>query len=160
MRKLTFEILVALALTIAAILALAPGVLANDVMVMDAFARASATPQASSAVAYITLVNNGAQADRLVSVATDKATIAHLHNTKSLNGITSMETVNILDLPPGQTIEMKPGGLHIMLTGLKEPLEKGGKLSLELNFEKAGKMMVQVPVGGVAATDSGQTSGG
>lgn len=160
MRKLTFEILAALALTMAAILALAPGVLANDVTVLNAFARASATPQARSAVAYITLMNRGAEADRLLSIATDKAAMAHLHDTKSVNGVVSMEPVEALDLAPGQTVEMKPGGLHIMLMGLKSPLQKDGTLSLELEFEKAGKMTVEVPVGGVAATRSGQASGG
>ena len=160
MRKLTFEILAAMALTLAAILALASGVLANDVMVMDAFARASATPRASSAVAYMTLTNRGAEADRLLSIATDKAAMAHLHGTKSLDGVVSMEAMETLDLAPGQTVEMKPGGLHIMLMGLKAPLQKGSKLSLELSFEKAGKITVDVPVGGVAATGSGQASGG
>ncbi len=68
-----------------------------------------------------------------------------------------MEPVEALDLAPGQTVEMKPGGLHIMLMGLKAPLKKGGKLILELSFEKAGKITVEVPVAGVAAN---QASGG
>ncbi|HUR43339.1 MAG TPA: copper chaperone PCu(A)C [Aestuariivirga sp.] len=160
MRKLIFEILAAVALTLAAILALAPGVLANDVMVMDAFARASATPEASSAVAYVTLTNRGAEADRLLSIATDGAAMAHLHDTKSQDGVLSMEAIESLDLPAGKTVEMKPGGLHIMLMGLKAPLQTGGKLHLELSFEKAGKVTVDVPVGSVAATGSGQASGG
>ncbi|MBC8035836.1 MAG: copper chaperone PCu(A)C [Rhizobiales bacterium] len=160
MRKLTFEIMAAMALTLSAILALAPGVLANDVMVMDAFARASATPKASSAAAYIKLVNRGAETDRLLSITTDGAAMAQLHETKSLDGVISMSAVEILELPPGQTAEMKPGGLHIMLMGLKAPLKKGGTLSLDLNFEKAGKITVEVPIEGVAATGSGQASGG
>jgi len=157
MRKLTLEIVAAAGLTLAAILALAPGVLANDVMVMNGFARASATPQAKSAVAYITLENRGGEADRLLSVATDRAAMAHLHDTKSVEGVVSMEPVEALDVPPGQTVAMKPGGLHIMLMGLKAPLQKGSKLTLELSFEKAGKITVEVPVEGVAAS---QASGG
>jgi len=160
MRKLTFEFLAAMALTLAAILALASGVLANDVMVMNAFARASATPQASSAVAYITLENRGAEADRLLSIATNRAAMAHLHDTRSVDGIVSMEPVETLDLAPGQTVKMKPGGLHIMLMGLNAPLQKGSTLSLELLFKKAGKITVEVPIEGVAATASGQASGG
>lgn len=160
MRKLTFEFLAAVALTLAAILALASGVLANDVMVMNAFARASATPQARSAVAYITLENRGAEADRLLSIATESGAMAHLHDTKSVDGVVSMEPVEALNLGPGQTVEMKPGGLHIMLMGLKAPLKKGSKISFELSFEKAGKITVEVPVEGVAATASGQASGG
>ncbi len=159
MRKLTFEFLAAMALTLAAILALASGVLANDVMVMNAFARASATPQTSSGVAYVTLTNRGAEADKLLSVASNTAAMAHLHETIALDGVLTMKAVDILDLAPGQTVEMAPGGLHIMLTGLTAPLKKGGKLNLELNFEKAGRMMVEVPIEGVAAR-SGQGSGG
>ncbi len=157
MRKLTFEFLAAMALTIAAILALASGVLANDVMVMSGFARASATPQAKSAAAYISLENRGPEADRLLSVATDRAAMAHLHDTKTVDGIASMKPVEALDLAPGQSVAMKPGGLHIMLTGLRAPLQKGSKLNLELSFEKAGKITVEVPIEGVAAS---QASGG
>ncbi len=47
---------------------------------------------------------------------------------------------------------MAPGGLHIMLMGLKAPLQQGGSLTLDLTFEHAGAVTVQVPVGGVAAT--------
>lgn len=157
MRKLTLEILAAAGLTLAAILALAPGVLASDVMVMNAFARASATPQASSAVAYVTLENYGAEADQLLSIATDQAAAAHLHDTKTVDGIASMTPVESLDLAAGQTLAMKPGGLHIMLVGLKAPLQKGSEINLELTFEKAGKITVEVPVEGVAAS---QASGG
>lgn len=72
----------------------------------------------------------------------------------------SMAMIETLEIAPGQTVTMAPGGLHIMLVGLPAPLKKGGKLSLELNFEKAGKIIVDVPVGGVAAMSSAQASGG
>ncbi len=64
----------------------------------------------------------------------------------------SMPTVEGLDLPPGATVEMAPGDLHIMLMGLKSPLKEGGQLALELSFAKAGNLAVQVPIRGVAAT--------
>ncbi|MGH6853937.1 MAG: copper chaperone PCu(A)C [Aestuariivirga sp.] len=155
MRKLTLEILAAIALTLAAILASAHGVLASDVLVMDAFARASATPKATSAVIYISLVNHAAQADRFIAITSSSAAMAHLHDTKSVNGVISMEPVETLDLAPGQSVVMKPGGLHIMLTGLKAPLKEGESLTLELTFEKAGKIAVEVPVRSVAAQASG-----
>ena len=160
MRRLYIEILAAAALTLAAILAFAPRVLANDVMVIDAFARASATPQATSAVAYLTLSNHGTETDRLTSITTGMAAMAQLHENKSADGVMSMALVETLEIAPGQTVTMAPGGLHIMLVGLPAPLKKGGKLSLELNFEKAGKIIVDVPVGGVAAMSSAQASGG
>lgn len=151
MRKSILEILAAIALTLAAILASAPGVLANDVMVIGAFARASATPAATSAVVYVTLVNHGAATDRLMAISTPVAAMADVHQSKSADGVMSMDAVPALDLPPGETVAMKPGGLHIMLMGLKAPLKRGATLTLELSFEKAGRIMVRVPIGGVAA---------
>ena len=73
MRRLALEILVATTLTIGAILALTPGVLANDVMVMGAFARASAVPTAKAGTVYMSLTNHGVAADRLMSVTTAAA---------------------------------------------------------------------------------------
>lgn len=151
MRKLVLEILVATALTFAAILALAPGVRASDIMVMDAFARASAVPTAKAATAYLTLMNHGAAPDRLLSITTDAAESAQLHQTTDENGIAKMRAVESLELPAGAMVELKPGGLHVMMTGLKAPLVEGGSITLRLTFEKAGEVEVQVPVGAVAA---------
>ena len=156
MRRSILEVLAAIALTLAAILTSAPGVLANDVMVIGAFARASATPGATSAVVYVTLANHGAAADRLMAISTPAAAMAEVHQSKSADGVTSMDAVPALDLPPGETVAMKPGGLHIMLMGLKAPLKRGETLTLELSFEKAGRIVVTVPVGGVAANGPDQ----
>jgi periplasmic copper chaperone A len=160
MRKLALEIFAAAALTLAAILASAPGVMASDVMVINGFARASATPQATSAVAYVTLMNHGGEADRLLSIVTPAAAVATVHETTSVDGVMKMKAVPVLALAAGATVEMKPGGSHIMLMGLKAPLKRGGKLTLELTFEKAGKASVEVPIGGVAATGHDQDSTG
>lgn len=150
MRKLVFEILAATALTLAAILALAPGVRASDIMVMGAFARASAVSTAKAGTAYLTLMNHGAEPDRLLSMSSDVADKAQLHETIQENGIAKMRAVESLDLPAGATVELKPGGLHVMMTGLKAPLAEGGSFTLRLTFEKAGEVEVKVPVGAVA----------
>jgi periplasmic copper chaperone A len=142
----------AFALTTVAILALAPGVLANDVMVISGFARASAAPQASAAAAYVTLANRGKEADQLVGVTSPAAAMAHLHQSKTQDGVASMVPVETLELGAGAFVEMKPGGLHIMLMSLKAPLKQGESLTLELEFAKAGKVTVTVPIKGVAAT--------
>jgi len=151
MRKLVIEVLVATALTFAAILALAPGVRASDIMVMDAFVRASAVPTAKAATAYLTLMNHGTAPDRLLSITTGAAEKAQLHQTTEENGIAKMRPVEFLDLPTGSSVELKPGGLHVMMTGLKAPLVEGGSITLRLTFEKAGVIEIQVPVGAVAA---------
>jgi hypothetical protein len=151
MRKLILEILAATALTLAAILALAPGVRASDIMVMDAFARASVVSTAKAGTAYLTLMNHGTESDRLLSITTDAADKAQLHQTIQENGIAKMRAVKSLELPAGAMVELKPGGLHVMMTGLKAPLVKGGSLTLRLIFEKAGEVEIQVPVGAAAA---------
>lgn len=150
MRKLALEILVAVALTVGAILALTPGVLANDVMVMGAFARASAVPTAKAGTVYMSLTNQAALADRLLSVTTDAAETAEVHESIIKDGVATMGSVAALEIPAGGTVELKPGGFHIMLSGLKAPLKKGDMIMLELKFEHAGAVEVMANVGDVA----------
>jgi copper(I)-binding protein len=150
MRKLAFELFAAIALTIGAILALTPGVLANDVMVMDAFARASAVPAAKAGAVYMTLTNNSSKVDHLLSVSTDASETAQLHESVEKDGVATMKPVEALEIPAGGTVEFKPGGTHIMLTGLKAPLKIGGMIMLELKFEQAGTVEVMARVGEVA----------
>ena len=146
-------------LTIAAILPLAPGVRASDIMVSQAFARASATPAAKAGSAYLTLANHGSNADRLIRITAAAAQTAGLHETVTENGVMMMRAVDSVELPPGAVIEFKPGGLHVMLSGLTSPLKQGETLSLTLRFETAGEVKVTVPVAGVAAQSPDQTTG-
>jgi len=151
MRRLIPELVTATALTLAAILTTVADAKANDVIVSDAFARASATPTAETGVVYVTIANKGAAPDQLTGVATDAAQMAHLHKSEMKDGVASMSPVGSLTIAPGETVVMKPGGLHIMLMGLKAPLKKGDHLGLDLTFAKAGTIHADVPVGGVGA---------
>ncbi len=129
--------------------------MASDVMVMGAFARASAVSTATSGVAYITLMNHGAVADRLISVSTPAASMAMLHESVEEGGVASMKEMPGLEIPPGGSVEMKPGGLHIMLMGLTAPLKKGDSLKLTLTFERAGNVNVDAKIGDVAQSVGG-----
>lgn len=140
----------AIALTLGAILALAPRADASSVMVMKAYARASATPGADSGAAYVSLMVHG-EADRLVGVTTPAAKMAALHRTVEADGVMKMEHVDGIDVPANGAIKMKPGGYHIMLMGLAAPLKEGDEIDLVLTFEKAGEVKVKAKVGGVAA---------
>lgn len=151
MRRTLLEIIAALSLTIAAIVTMVPGASASDLMVMKAFARASATPTAETGAAYVSLMNHGKEGDSLVSVSTPAAAMAHLHKSEMVNGVMKMEPVDALELPGQGVLEMKPGGYHIMLMGLKQPLKKGDEIDITLHFQRAGDVSVKVPVGGVAA---------
>jgi periplasmic copper chaperone A len=119
--------------------------LASDIMVMDAYARASLTPSATSGAAYMTLMNHGVAADTLVKVTTDAAN-AEIHETQTIDGVMKMRPVERLVLQPNATVALVPGGLHLMLTGLKAPLKDGGTIKLTLTFEKSGAITVDIPV--------------
>ena len=150
MRKLVLEVISATALTLGSILASAPGVLANDVMVMDAFARASATSMARAGAVYMTLTNRAAAPDRLVSISTQAAASAEVHESAEKDGVATMRPIASLEIPAGGSVELKPGGYHIMLMGLKAPLKKGNMIMLQLKFEHAGMVDVMAHVGDVA----------
>ena len=150
MRRILLELSAAMSLTLAAIIATAGGVSASDVVVMNAFARASAAPVAKSAAAYVSVMNHGAAPDRLIAIKTPAAGSAGLHKTEMADGAMKMEAAGPLDIPANGILEMKPGGYHIMLMGLEAPLKQGETLELTLVFGKAGELKVSVPVGGVA----------
>jgi copper(I)-binding protein len=120
-------------------------------MVMKAFARASATPTAKTGAAYVSLMNHAQEADRLVGASSPAAKSAEIHKTEEADGVFKMMPAGPLELGPMATLEMKPGGYHIMLMGLAQPLKKGDEIEVTLTFEKAGDLKVKVPVGEVAA---------
>jgi periplasmic copper chaperone A len=98
------------------------------------------------------LMNHAAEADRILSVTTPAAGKATLHKSVEENGVMKMEPLDTVEVPAMGTLAMSPGGIHIMLTGLKAPLKKGETIELTFTFEKAGALKVTVPVGGVAAS--------
>ena len=111
--------------------------------VRDAWARA--TPgKAENGAAYLTI--GSPTADRLVSIATPVAQRAELHTMSMKGGVMEMRPLAGLDIPAGQPVSLKPGGEHIMLLGLNQPLREGQSFPLTLNFEKAGPREVTVSV--------------
>jgi copper(I)-binding protein len=151
MRRLFIELAAAIGLTIAAVVSVVNAAHAGDVMVSDAFARASATPAARAGVLYFTIRNNGAVADKLTAIETDAAQMAMLHENVEDNGVNSMRHIEALAIAPKDTVKLSPKKMHVMLMGLKAPLKKGEHFLVTLTFEKAGSVKVDVPVGDVAA---------
>ena len=150
MRKLVLEVIAATALTLGSILASTPGVLANDVMVKGAFARASAVSTAKAGAVYMTLSNQAAAPDKLLQITTESAASAGVHESAEKDGVATMRPIARLEIPAGGNVELKPGGYHIMLLGLKAPLIKGDMIMLRLKFEHAGLVDVMAHVGDVA----------
>lgn len=129
----------------------------GSVEVKDAWARA--TPgKAENGAAYLTIV--APAGDRLTGAETPVADKAELHEMKMEGGIMKMRPLTGLDLPAGQPVSLKPGAVHIMLTGLKQPLHAGDSFPLTLDFAKAGKRQVSVPVEKMSATGPGGRAGG
>ena len=113
----------------------------STVRVTEPFARAAAAGR--TAAAYMNLQGGP---DRLLGATSDVAGRVELHETMMENGIMSMRPVAGVAVSPGAATRFAPGGLHIMLVDLKRPLKEGDTISLELNFERARKQTVIVPV--------------
>lgn len=121
-----------------------------EVSVSNPFSRASA-PQAKAGAAFLTL-NIDAGTDKLVSASSPVADRAELHAHLMEGGVARMRPVEGgIPVTAGMPTELKPGGLHIMLIGLKAPLKQGDSFPLTLKFEKAGEVSVTVPVQGPGA---------
>ncbi len=133
------------------------------ITVENAWARpASGSAGGMTSAAYFTLQHSGGEADALISVSTDVAGKAELHETVAMDGNTSgmdhsmhssrgsgvmkMQAVQKVPVPAGGSVEFKPGGLHVMLMDLKRDLKNGDRFKLTLNFEKGGQQTVEVTV--------------
>ena len=120
---------------------------ANNVQVEGAWARATVAGQmASGAYMKITAKTHL----RLVGVSTAAAGMAQVHEMKMQGSVMQMRAIKDLDLPAGQTVELKPGGYHVMLMDLTAPLQKGDKLPLRLRFKDDqghdSQLDLQVPI--------------
>ena len=132
-------------LAFAAGLVAASAALAQPTQLDVANAWAGATPgKAENGAAYVTITSP--TADRLVSASTPVAKKAELHTMSMQGMVMKMRPISGVDIPPGQAVTLKPGGEHIMLMGLNQPLREGQSFPLTLNFEKAGPRTVTVTV--------------
>ena len=113
-----------------------------------------ATPKgADIAGAYMTLSNKGTAPDRLIGGSSPVAGRFELHLMTVEDGVMKMRPVDGgLEVKPGATVELKPGSFHIMLMGLKQPLEKGQKVKGTLVFEKAGTVEIEYAVEALGAS--------
>lgn len=129
--------------------------MASDKMAVDgAWARASIGKLDRSA-AYFEIMNHGKTADRLVSAKTTVSEKTELHTTIKENDVVRMRALDDgVEVPADGTVTFAPGGNHVMLIGLKEPLKDGASFPMTLVFEKAGEVKVDVAVK-KGAPDSG-----
>ncbi len=102
-------------------------------------------PGQSVSSAYMTIKNPSAVADRLVSVSFSGAKEVQIHEMKMDGNTMKMRQLSGLDIPANGKVELRPGGNHLMLIDLKEPIQDGQAVKMTLQFEKAGKIEVAFP---------------
>lgn len=113
-------------------------------------------PGAKVGGGYVSVENTGSTPDRLVAVSVPFAERGEIHEMAVKDGIMTMRPLeNGIEIPAGAKVELKPGGLHLMFMGLKEPLKQGEKVKGTLTFEKAGKVDVEFAVDAIGAGQSG-----
>ncbi|MFZ5792403.1 MAG: copper chaperone PCu(A)C [Pseudomonadota bacterium] len=138
-------------------LALAAAAAAHEFKIADLeidhpWARATVAAAKNGAV-FLVIKNEGRTADRLIAASSPVAEKAELHEMAMDNDVMKMRMVEAVDLPAGQSVALEPGGFHVMLMGLKKPLEESRTFPVTLTFEKAGNVTVTAVVEAVDATE-------
>jgi copper(I)-binding protein len=96
---------------------------------------------------YLTIANNGDAADRLVGASSPDAGRVEIHSMEVVNNVMTMRPVEGgLEIAPGATVELKPGGFHLMFLDVAKPFTQGEKVPVTLQFEKAGEVAIDLPV--------------
>ncbi len=113
-----------------------------------------ATPKGSTvAGGYMVITNKGTAPDRLVGGSSSAASRFEVHRMGMEGGVMTMRPVEGgLEIKPGESVELKPGSFHVMLMGLKQPLEKGQRIKGTLEFANAGKVEIEYTVEAIGAT--------
>jgi hypothetical protein len=149
-----FRLLSLLALLLVASPAIARDYTLGTLQIGQPWARAT-PPTAPSGGGFLTITNKGTAPDRLVSASSPAAGAVQVHEMKMEGSIMRMREVEKgLEIPPGATVTLAPGGLHLMMMGLKAPFKKDEKVPVTLVFEKAGKIDVELVVVPIGATPS------
>jgi len=126
--------------------AIAQGSAAGGIVVERAWARAT-PPGAATGGAYLTVINTGRDADRLVGATTAAAARAEVHEMSMADGIMRMRPLaGGLEIAPGASVTLAPGGAHLMLIALTGPLVAGATIEATLTFAAAGDVAVTFPV--------------
>lgn len=114
--------------------------------------KARAVPAgAPTSAIYMSIENQGQAADALLSAKAEGVPATELHETViDDQGVMNMNKLERIEIPAQSTVSFEPGGLHVMLIGLKEGLADGDSVNLDLSFEKAGKISLSVPVKSLA----------
>ncbi|MBB1486533.1 copper chaperone PCu(A)C [Oceanospirillum sediminis] len=127
------------------LLVLSPLALAQDIQVMHPYARAVPPGQMNSA-AFMMLKNAASEQVSLVKATSPAANVVELHNHIMDDGVMKMRQVEDIKVPAEGMAELKPGGFHVMLIGLKQNLNEGDQIQLKLHFSNGEMADLELPV--------------
>lgn len=123
----------------------------GNLRISQPWARATA-PGAQAGGGFLKIDNKG-PADRLIAATANVSNGVELHTMRMEGNVMRMaKLANGIELPAGQSVELKPGGLHVMFIDLRAPLKEGDKFPLRLKFEKAGEITVEMEIQGLGAS--------
>jgi copper(I)-binding protein len=114
-----------------------------DVEVKSAWARPTVAGQMGTGAFMQLTSRDGA---RLLGASSDVAGVVEIHEMAMEGNVMRMRPIRLLELPAGGTVELKPGGHHMMLMDLKRPLAVGEKIKVELRLETRDKKLVTQPI--------------
>ena len=124
---------------------------AGDLEISGGYSRAT-LPNAPVGAGFLTIVNSGSTADRLVGATSPVTDQVQLHEMAMEGGVMKMRQLKDgIPIPAGATVKLDPSNLHLMFMHLNQPLREGTTIEVTLSFEKAGKVTVPLTVGGIAA---------
>jgi len=118
----------------------------GDIVIGDVWA-AETPGDAKTGAVYFKIANGGAEGDYLISASTPVAAKAELHAHRIIGNTMQMRPIMGIAIAAKQKYTLKPGGTHVMLTGLKRPLNDGNSFPMTLMFKSAGSVQISVRVG-------------
>ncbi len=126
--------------------AFAQDITVGSLTLSNLWARAT-PPKAPTGAGYLTIANQGGDADTLIAVSTPAAETSELHIMEVKDGIMTMHPVaGGIKIPAGETVTLGPGGYHLMFIRLKHDLKQGEMLPVTLTFAKAGTVEAMLPI--------------
>ncbi len=131
-------------ITVGAVAALARAA-EPDISISNAWVRPTLGAGRTTA-AYVTITNMGTAADRLTAADAPGASSVEVHTAGLEDGVMRMRRLEGLDIPAGETVTMAPGGYHIMIIDVEEPVTTDATVPLTLTFETAGSFTVEATV--------------
>ncbi len=156
--RIIFQATLALALSVGGFAALAGDYKQGDLSIEKPWARM--TIKSRPAAGYMKIHNMGNQADKIVSASSSMAERIELHTMTMNEGVMRMRKVDHIEVPAKSAVELKAGGLHLMIFGLKHGMKPGATLPISVMFEKAGKIDMEIKLHGATgkAMDHGDHS--